>query len=296
MFNFIKQALKKVYDGFTSKIGALFLRQLDDSFLNDLSALLIQADTGVKTTNDIINGLSVKIKDGSIQNAEQAKIALEEHLLTLLTSAQVQDLQPKVLLMVGINGSGKTTFVGKLAHRLKQQGKRVMVVAGDTFRAAATQQLQAWGTRVGVEVFVGKENQDPAAVIFDACKRYRDESFDHIIIDTAGRLQTKVNLMNELQKMRKIIDKQLPGATVHTWLTIDGMLGQNSLRQAELFHEATILSGVVLTKLDGTGKGGIVFSVVAQLGIPVTYVTFGEQLEDLKAFEAKQYVHDLLNA
>lgn len=295
MFNFIKQAFRKVYDGFTSKLGVLFSRQLDDSFLKELSVLLIQADTGVKTTNDIIESLSAKIKDGSVQNAEQAKDALEKKLRLLLTTAHAEDFQPPVLLMVGINGSGKTTFVGKLAYQLKQQGKKVMVVAGDTFRAAATQQLEAWGIRSGVEVFVGKENQDPAAVIFDACKRYRDESFDHIIIDTAGRLQTKVNLMNELQKMRKIIDKQLPGARVQTWLTIDGMLGQNSLRQAELFNEVTKLNGVVLTKLDGSGKGGIVFSVVTQLGIPVTYITFGEQLEDLKKFDAQEYVHDLLH-
>ena len=213
----------------------------------------------------------------------------------MLAQAQPSQQSPSIFLLLGINGSGKTTFVGKFAHLLTQQKKRVLLVAGDTFRAAATQQLQEWGTRVGVEVFVGKENQDPASVIFDASKKFREEKFDHLIIDTAGRLQTKVNLMQELQKMRRIIDKQLPTAEISTWLTVDAMLGQNSLTQAQIFHEATNLNGIVLTKLDGSGKGGIVFSIVTLLGIPITYVTFGEQLDQVKRFDAQEYVHDLFN-
>lgn len=296
MFNFIKQKFQKIYSGFTSKIAVLFAReQLDDTFLKDLSSLLLLADTGVKTTNKVIKNLSAKMRDGDIKNAEDARNALEVELCALLTQPQHTDLEPKILLMVGINGSGKTTFVAKFANKLKQQGKRVLVVAGDTFRAAATQQLLEWGSRIGVEVFIGKENQDPASVIFDACKKFNEEKFDHLIIDTAGRLQTKVNLMHELEKMRKIINRQLKAQDVATWLTIDAMLGQNSFSQAELFHEATKLDGIVLTKLDGSGKGGIVFSIVALLGIPITYITFGEQLEHSKQFDVTAYVHDLLN-
>ena len=169
-----------------------------------------------------------------------------------------------------------------------------MLVAGDTFRAAATQQLIEWGNKIDVPVFVGRENQDPASVIFDACKKFNDEKYDHIIIDTAGRLQTKVNLMKELEKIRAIISKQLPERRGKYWLTIDAMIGQNSLRQAELFQQATNINGIILTKLDGTGKGGIVFSITQQFEIPILYTTFGEKLEDIKAFDINEYVHGLL--
>lgn len=295
MFNFIKDKFKKIYDNFTSKVSSLFSnRQVDDDFLKELSSLLISADTGVKTTKNIIKQLSELVSDGTIKQSEEAKDVLEKILLSLIEAPADLEQNPRVVLMVGINGSGKTTFVGKYANKLKQEGKRVLIVAGDTFRAAATQQLQEWGNRIGVEVFIGKEQQDPASVIFDACKKFNEEQFDHIIIDTAGRLQTKVNLMSELQKIRKIINKQLPETDVSTWLTVDAMLGQNSLLQAELFHEATALDGVVVTKLDGSGKGGVLFSIVQQLGIPVVYITFGEQLEHVSEFDSKQYVHDLL--
>lgn len=295
MFGFIKNKIKKIYNNFTVKIASIFSRnKLDDQFIKELTELLIAADTGITTTNTIINKLMAGIKNASITDIHQAKEELEKSLLSHITPAEQAHRTPRVVLLVGVNGSGKTTFGGKYANMLKNAGKKVILVAGDTFRAAATQQLIEWGKRVDVPVFVGKENQDPASVIFDACSKFKAESFDHIIIDTAGRLQTKINLMKELEKIRKTIDKQLPNEPVHTWLIIDSMIGQNSLRQAELFHETATLNGIILTKLDGTGKGGIIFAIYEKLHIPILYATYGEQLEDLKPFNIQEYIHELL--
>jgi fused signal recognition particle receptor len=295
MLSFIKDKIKKIYSTVTQQVSSLFSRNvLDDQFLKELSMLLIMADAGVKTTNDIINKLTQDVRDKSITTLDQAKAELESLLVSRVAVDPTVDVTPRVTLMVGINGSGKTTFVAKLASLLKGNGGRVLVVAGDTFRAAATQQLVAWAERVGVAVFVGKDGQDPASVVFDACKKFRDEQFDHLIIDTAGRLQTKINLMHELEKIRRIIEKQLPQESIQTWLTIDSMLGQNSLTQAEVFHEVTKVNGLVLTKLDGTGKGGIVFAISQKLQLPIVYVTYGEGVADIKRFDAQEYVHGLL--
>jgi fused signal recognition particle receptor len=297
MFNFLKEKIKKIYTSVAQGVSALFSQgTFDEAFLKQLSDLLITADTGVKTSATIIDRLKEAMRGKSSADLAQAKIALEGILNDLLRSAHHAEAFPKVLMMVGINGSGKTTFVAKYAALLKAQGKRVMVVAGDTFRAAATQQLATWAERVGVTVFIGKENQDPAAVIFDACEQFKQGSYDHIIIDTAGRLQTKVNLMKELEKIKKILQRQLGDMPICTWLTLDAMLGQNSLAQADIFYEATKVNGLVLTKLDGTGKGGVVFAVTAKLQLPIVYITFGEGLEDMKLFDAGEYVHNLLHS
>ncbi|MCB9493179.1 MAG: signal recognition particle-docking protein FtsY [Epsilonproteobacteria bacterium] len=296
MFGFIKEKFKKVYDNFTSKVSSLFTTgKLDQAFLDELSRLLLSADTGVKTTNSIIQKLQADIGSNKITSLEQAKDELEVLLQEQLTTKHVPDKQPHVLLMLGVNGTGKTTFISKYAHKLKRDGGKILVVAADTFRAAAPQQLQEWAARIGVEIFLGKQEQDPASVVFDACEKFKQENFSHIIIDTAGRLQTKINLMKELEKIKKIVQRQLPDHDVHTWLTIDAMLGQNSLAQAEVFGQATSVNGIVLTKLDGSGKGGIVFSIIDKLSIPIVYVTFGEGLEDIKPFDGQQYVHDLLH-
>jgi fused signal recognition particle receptor len=199
------------------------------------------------------------------------------------------------MLMVGVNGSGKTTFLGKLAHRLTQDGKKVLLVAADTFRAAATEQLQVWGEQTGADVFTGRDGQDPASVVFDGCKTFIEGNYDHLLIDTAGRLQTKINLMNELSKIKKIIARHLPDEHIHTWLTIDSMLGQSSMAQAEVFNESTTLDGIVLTKYDGTGKGGILFAISEKLNLPVQYLTFGEQIDKLAAFDRTEYVQALLS-
>ena len=194
---------------------------------------------------------------------------------------------------MGINGSGKTTFAAKLASHLKGLNKKVLLVAADTFRAAATEQLQSWGDRLSVEVVTGKENQDPASVVYAGCEAYKQGNYDALIIDTAGRLQTKVNLMKELEKIRKILSKQLPDKKIATLLTVDAMLGQNSFDQAKLFKESTNVNGIVLTKMDGTGKGGIVFSITEQLKIPIAYISFGEQPDQLAHFDSEAYLKEL---
>lgn len=292
---FLKNKINKIYNQFTTKISAIFSRtSVDEKLINDLSNLLISADTGTQTTNTIIEKLSQEIKAQGITKPTEVKDRLKTILVNILTAPQPEQDLPSVILLVGINGSGKTTLAGKLAHLLQQQNKKVLIVAGDTFRAAATQQLIAWATKTSSEIFVGKANQDPASVTFDACKKFTDEKFDHLIIDTAGRLQTKTNLMKELIKIKSIITRQLPNKSLGSWLTIDAMLGQNSFEQAISFKEATNIDGIVLTKLDGTGKGGIIFALTAQLHLPIIYVTLGEEIDAIKLFNPEEYVTALL--
>ena len=295
MFKFIKNKINKIYTQFTNKAASIFSKkELDQNFLKELSDLLICADTGIETTNKIIEKLKIDIKNKKIINTEQAKNELQNLLLANLKNHTKIEEMPNVLLLVGINGSGKTTFAGKFANTLKQLNKKILLVAGDTFRAAAIEQLSEWAKKANVEIFIGKKNQDPASVIFDACKKFKDENFDNIIIDTAGRLQTKTNLMNELEKIRKVIEKVLPQENIHSWLIIDSMIGQNSLNQAKAFNEITKLNGIILTKLDGTGKGGIVFAITEKLNLPILYITFGEKIEDIKTFCPQRYVKELL--
>jgi len=294
MFNFIKNKLKKIYTQVTSKIQTIFsLTKIDEQALKELEIILLEADAGVKTTKEIIETLTTKYKKGEIQEGQDLKAALEQQLLEHLTT-QKAPIESNIYLLVGINGSGKTTFAGKLANKLKKDGKKVLLVAADTFRAAATEQLEKWADSVGVSIETGEQGQDPASVVFKGCERYKNENFDTLIIDTAGRLQTKINLMRELEKIKKIIKRHLPDDSINTLLTIDSMLGQNSLEQARIFKESTDVNGIVLTKMDGTAKGGIVFAITQELGIPIAYVSFGEQLDQFGQFEAKTYVQELL--
>jgi len=294
MFSFIKNTLKKIYNQVTSRISGIFsLKKIDEQTLKELEEILLSADTGVKTTRTIIQNLKNKFKRGEIQEGQDLKKALEKQLYEILTTKQPK-IGKHIFVMVGINGSGKTTFTGKLAHAFKNEGKKVLMVAADTFRAAATEQLEKWAESTGVEIITGVENQDPASVVFKGCETYKNGNFDIIIIDTAGRLQTKINLMRELEKIKKIINRHFPDETINTLLTIDSMLGQNSLEQAKIFNESTNVSGIVMTKMDGTGKGGIVFAITQELSIPISYISFGEKVDQMKPFDAKEYVDELL--
>jgi len=294
MFNFIKEKLKKVYNQFTSKVSSIFLQnKIDEETLKELEIILLSADTGVKTTKIIIENLREQHKNGTISEGQSLKEALEKQLTDIL-STKPAITESKVYLMVGINGSGKTTFAGKLANKFKKEGKKMLMVAADTFRAAATEQLEQWAQKTGVEIVTGKQDQDPASVVFQGCEKYKNEGFDIIIIDTAGRLQTKANLMRELEKIKKIIKRHLPEEEINTLLTIDSMLGQNSLEQAKIFNENTDVSGIVLTKMDGTGKGGIVFAISKELEIPIAFISFGEKIDQFKVFEPEEYVAELL--
>jgi fused signal recognition particle receptor len=291
VFNFIKQSLTKLYQAISSPLQKLFNNNtIDEATLAELENILIQADTGVRTTEAIIK----KLKSSNLATGAELKAALQRELISLLNTKPYSSTGP-IYLLVGINGSGKTTLASKLAFLQKQQGKKVLLVAADTFRAAAQEQLTAWGKRLDIPVVMGAANSDPSAVIFQACQQYKQGDYDCMIIDTAGRLQTKINLMKELEKIGRVISKQLPDTSVTTLLTVDSMLGQNSLEQAKLFHESTPLDGIALTKMDGTGKGGIVFSIVSTLGIPIAFISYGEKPEQLKLFSAQEYVELLLS-
>lgn len=294
MFNFLKNTLGSIYNQFTSKVRSLFSRtSIDTDTLNELEKILIEADTGIDTTRKLIKNLKEEITSGKISQGIELEQALSSQLKELLAQKPYEQ-NATIYLLVGINGSGKTTFASKLATQFYKQGKKVLFVAGDTFRAAATQQLDVWAKRIGIDIIIGKENQEPASVIFTGCEAFKTGKYDILIIDTAGRLQTKVNLMKELEKIRRIIDKQLPDQKIATLLTIDSMLGQNSLEQAKIFHESTQLDGIILTKMDGTGKGGIVFSINQLLHVPIAYISYGEQPDQMKPFNPNDYVDSLL--
>lgn len=295
MFSFIKNKLQKIFSTVTSKLGSFFSRTtIDEAALKELEILLISSDVGVATTRSIIAALRKQIGTGIIDGA-QLKKYMHTILLDILNQHKSPDLSTEqVFLFVGINGSGKTTTVGKLAHQYKQQGKKVLLVAADTFRAAAPEQLNQWALQVGVDILIGKDGQDPASLVFQGCEKFKNEKYDILIIDTAGRLQTKTNLMHELAKIKRCVQKQLTDQSVVTLLTIDAMLGQNSFEQAKLFKESTDVSGIILTKMDGTGKGGIVFAIAQELGIPVIFLTFGEQSDQIKKFDVQEYVSELL--
>ena len=295
MFKFFKDKLSNIYSSFTSKVSSLFSRtSVDEETLKELEKILIAADTGVQTTRSILNNLREKVKGGQIKEGEDLRQALEQELKTILDVKKPKQ-NCSVFLLVGVNGSGKTTFAAKLAHRLHQEDKKVLLVAADTFRAAAPEQLTRWAEQTGSDIVLGKPEQDPASVVFTGCQKFNDENYDALIIDTAGRLQTKTNLMKELEKIKKVITKHVDPEKVCTLLTIDSMLGQNSLEQAKLFNESTDLDGIVLTKMDGTGKGGIVFAITQELKIPIHFITYGEQLAQCKEFDAQEYVQQLLS-
>ena len=294
MFSFLKNSLSSIYTSCSQHIKNLFSAPtIDEHLLQELEKILLTSDMGITVTHALVNKLRQAYKNKTIIDTQGAKKLLEHELMMLLQQQAPTPLS-SVILLVGINGSGKTTCAAKLAYRAQQEGKRVLLVAGDTFRAAATEQLITWGNRLNIPVVTG-DSSDPAAVIFTGCKQYLDERYDVLIIDTAGRLQTKTNLMHELEKIKRVIARLLPAQQVSVLLTIDSLLGQNSLQQARIFNEATALCGCILTKMDSTSKGGIVFAIAQELQIPITYIACGEKLQDLYPFDAHDYVKMLIS-
>lgn len=297
-----KGGLTKTRDQFTSKVNDLVAkyRKVDEDFFEELEELLLQADVGFETVMELMDKLRYEVQRKNIKDTSGIQSVIAEKLVEIYESGeeQLSELElPEtglgVILLVGVNGVGKTTTIGKLAHRLKQQGKTVMLAAGDTFRAGAIDQLQEWGNRTGVEVVKQAEGSDPAAVMYDAVRAAKSRGVDVLICDTAGRLQNKVNLMNELEKIHRVIAREIPAAPHEVLLALDATTGQNALIQAQTFKEVTNVTGIVLTKLDGTAKGGIVLAIRNKLGIPVKFVGLGEQMDDLQPFDADKYVYGL---
>lgn len=298
-----KAGLAKTRDSFTSKVNDLVARyrKVDEDFFEELEDLLLQADVGFETVMELMDKLRFEVQRKNIKDTEGIQTLISEKLVEIYEAGEENltelNMQPKgeltVILFVGVNGVGKTTTIGKLAHRLKSEGKSVLLAAGDTFRAGAIDQLQVWGDRVGCEVIKQSEGSDPAAVMYDAIRAAKNRGADVLICDTAGRLQNKVNLMNELEKVHRVISREVPDAPHEVLLALDATTGQNALVQAQMFKEATNVTGIVLTKLDGTAKGGIVLAIRNKLHIPVKFVGLGEKMDDLQPFDAERYVYGL---
>lgn len=278
-------------------LASMSFDNLDDAFYEELEEALILADVGVETASDAVQQLRKRVYQKLLTRADEVKEALRDILAEKLDVGETAlDLstQPSVILVIGVNGVGKTTTIGKLAKRLKAEGRKVLLCAGDTFRAAAADQLEIWAERAGVDIVRQHEGADPGAVLFDALQAAKARGSDVVICDTAGRLHNKQNLMNELAKLRKIIDREVPDAAKETLLVLDATTGQNGLIQARTFKETAGLTGIVLTKMDGTAKGGIVIAIAKELGVPVKLAGVGEGVDDLKPFDAKEYVEAII--
>ncbi|QHS22219.1 signal recognition particle-docking protein FtsY [Virgibacillus sp. MSP4-1] len=298
-----KDGLTKTRDSFATKMNDLVAkyRKVDEEFFEELEEVLISADVGVETVMELIEELEMEVKRRNIKDTSEVVEVISEKLVEIYYGDADEEIEElnlnedslSVVLFVGVNGVGKTTTIGKLAHRLKEEGKTVMLAAGDTFRAGAIEQLDVWGERVGVEVIKHSEGSDPAAVIYDGIQAAKSRNADVLLCDTAGRLQNKVNLMNELSKVKRVISREIPEAPQEVLLVLDATTGQNAMSQAKTFSESTDVSGIVLSKLDGTAKGGIVLAIRNELSIPVKYVGLGEKVTDLQPFNANSFVYGL---
>ena len=291
--------LARTRAGWIARLGQVFSgkREIDPALVEEIEKVLLTADIGVRTSQKLLEEIRSSLGRKELSDPETIWRHLRKRSVDFLRSdvppVDFAKAKPFVLLTIGVNGSGKTTTIGKLASKLREEGKSVLLAAGDTFRAAAAEQLEVWGQRVGAPVIRGKEASDPSSVIFDAIKRATAEGIDVVIADTAGRLHTKANLMDELQKVRRVVGKALEGAPHETWLVIDATSGQNAIAQAQIFTQAMSVTGIVLTKLDGTAKGGVILGIADQLGIPVRYIGVGERVEDLHEFDAEEFVEAL---
>ena len=292
-----KEGLSKTREGFVDKISNLVSgkREFDEDFFEELEEIFIQGDVGMATTLNLVESLKRKVKAEKITETKDLYQILEELIVGLLGAETALNVEgkPAVIMVVGVNGAGKTTTIGKMAHQYKEQGKKVLIAAGDTFRAAAIDQLEVWANRVGTQLIKHQEGSDPAAVAYDAVNAGRSRGADVVIIDTAGRLQNKANLMQELQKVHRIVSKEMPEAPQEVLLVLDATTGQNAISQAKVFSEAVGVTGIALTKLDGTAKGGVVLGIAHELNIPVKLIGIGEGIEDLKAFNGRTFAKAL---
>ena len=291
-FDKIKQGMKRTREIFSGRMDELVenYKELDEDFYEDLSDILIMADVGMKTTELAVGRLKEKCKSEKIGDPAKAREALKEILTDILQAEPMKLESPMVLLIIGVNGVGKTTSIGKLASRMKVMGRRVIICAADTFRAAAAEQLTVWAERADVPIIKQKEGADPAAVVFDGIQAAKGRHADVLLVDTAGRLHNKAHLMEELKKISRVVEREYPEAAVKALLVIDATTGQNGLAQAQVFGEVANLDGIILTKLDGTAKGGIAIAIRSEMGLPVRYIGLGEQLDDMQPFDAKQFV------
>lgn len=296
-FQKLKQGLLKTKNAFFGKIDDIFKSfvRIDEDFFEELEELLISADVGVSTTEEVLDTLREEIREAREKDPEAIKKMLYEILLSTVGESEGLRLttKPSVIFVIGVNGVGKTTSIGKISAELKRQGKKVVVAAADTFRAAAADQLAVWCDRAGVDIVRQAAGADPASVVYDAISAAKSRAADVLIVDTAGRLHNKKNLMDELSKMNRVIGRELPDADVETLLVLDAATGQNGVNQAKEFMNAASITGLILTKLDGTAKGGVVLSIKRELGIPVKFIGVGEQIDDMKPFDAEEYVKAL---
>ena len=298
-FDKLKDGLNKTKTSFDEKINNVFknFRKVDEDFLDELEEVLIMSDIGMDTSIKIISSLREKIKKEKIQDEEDVKQALREEMQKILDVTDIGlhlNTKPSVILVVGVNGVGKTTSIGKMANRLAKDGKKVVVAAADTFRAAAVEQLEIWAKRAGADIVKRDEGVDPASVVFDAIKKTKENGADVLIVDTAGRLHNKKYLMDELNKIQKVINKEMPDADKEVLLVIDGTTGQNAISQVKAFKQETDITGIVLTKLDGTAKGGVVIGIVEENKIPVKFIGVGEQIDDMEIFNSEDFVKAII--
>ena len=298
-FDKLKNGLNKTKKSFDEKINSVFssFRKVDEDFLEELEEILIMSDIGMDTSIKIINNLRERIKKEKIEDEEDVKKALREEMQKILEVTDISlhlNTKPSVILVVGVNGVGKTTSIGKIANRLAKDGKKVVVAAADTFRAAAVEQLEIWAKRSGADIVKREEGVDPASVVYDAIKITREKNADVLIVDTAGRLHNKKYLMDELNKIQKVINKEMSEADKEVLLVIDGTTGQNAISQVKAFKEEADITGLVLTKLDGTAKGGVVIGIVEENKIPVKFIGVGEQIDDMEIFNAEDFVKAII--
>ena len=298
-FSKLKEGLSKTKESFNQKVNKVFsnFRKVDEELLEELEEALIMSDVGVETSCKIIDELRKRVKLEKIENEEEIKKALKEEISKIMEKENSKlnlETHPSVILVVGVNGVGKTTSIGKIANVLKKQGKNVVIAAADTFRAAAVEQLEVWADRANCTLVKRKEGSDPAAVVFDAIKETKNTNADVLICDTAGRLHNKKYLMDELIKIKKVIDKELPEASKEVLLVLDATTGQNAIMQVKAFKEAVNINGIVLTKLDGTAKGGAVIGIVSENKIPIKFVGVGEQIDDMEEFNPQEFVDAII--